>query len=115
MLYNRRFTVSLSNKRNRWRNQRSGLPLGSVVASMLLSIYTNDQSILEETKHFLYANYLTITVQNTTFQVVKRQVTKSLQKLTNYSTKSQLKPNPDKTYVYSFYLRNREAKRKLKV
>jgi hypothetical protein len=82
---------------------------------MLFNIYTNDQPIIKETKHFLYADDLALTAQDTTFEIVERKLTRSLQELTNYYTKNQLRPNPDKTQVCSFHLRNREAKRELKV
>jgi len=82
---------------------------------MLFNIYTNDQPIIKETKHFLYADDLALAAQGTTFEIVKRKLTRSLQELTNYYIKNQLRPNPDKTQICSFHLRHREAKRKLKV
>jgi len=39
MLHNQRFTVTLKYKWSRWRNQRNGLPQGSVLASILFNIY----------------------------------------------------------------------------
>jgi hypothetical protein len=62
---------------------------------MLFNIYTNDQPIIEETKHFLYADDLALAAQDTTFQIVERKLTKSLQELTNYYINNQLRPNPD--------------------
>ena len=81
---------------------------------MLFNIYTNDQPIIKETKHFLYADDLALAAQETT-EIVERKLTRSVQELTNYYIKNQLRPNPDKTQICSFHLRNHEAKRKLKV
>lgn len=82
---------------------------------MLFNIYTNDQSITEETRHFLYADDLAIAAQDITFQEIERKLTKTLQELTTYYARNQLTPNPDKTQICCFHLRNREAKRELKV
>jgi len=71
---------------------------------MLFNIYTNDQPIIKETKHFLYADDLALALQDTTFEIVERKLTRSLQELTNYYIKNQLRPNPDKTQICSFYL-----------
>jgi len=71
MLHNRCFTVSLNNKWNQWRSQRNGLSQGSVLTPMLFNLYTNNQPIPEDIKHFLYADYLAITAQKTTFDTVE--------------------------------------------
>ncbi|XP_025191711.1 uncharacterized protein LOC112591959 [Melanaphis sacchari] len=99
----------------RWRNQRNGLSQDSILASMLFNINTNDQPIIIETKHFLYADDLALAAQDITFEIVERKLTRSLQELTNYYIKDQLRLNPDKTQICSFHLRNHEAKIKLKV
>lgn len=115
LLSNRRFYVSLQGKRSRWRNQRNGLPQGSVLAPTLFNIYTNDQPISPNTKHFLYADDVAITAQCTTFEQAEEYLNKALEDLSTYYAENQLKPNPSKTQSCSFHLKNRQAKRKLQV
>ena len=67
MLRNRRFFVIQNGKRSKWKNQKNGLPQGSVLALLLLNIYTNDQPLPENTQRFLYADNLCITAQNKIF------------------------------------------------
>jgi len=97
MIRNRRFTVTLNNKWSRWRNQQNSLPQGSVLAPMLFNIYTNDQSIIEEIRNFLYADDLAIAAQDITFQEVERKLTKTLQESKTYYARNQLTPNLDMT------------------
>lgn len=58
MLHNRRFTVTLNNKWSKLRNQRNELPQGIVQAPMLFNIYTNDQPVINKTKHWVLVGYL---------------------------------------------------------
>ena len=61
LLKNRKFCVVLNQKKSRLRQQRSGLPQGSVLAPLLYNIYTNDQTTNERISHFIYADDLCIT------------------------------------------------------
>ena len=105
---NRMFYVPLNQKKSRWRQQRNDLPQGSVTASLLYSIYTNDQPTDEKTSRFIYADDLCITSQESSFEAVEQNLTDSLTLLTEYYAKNHLKPN-------AFHLRNREANRPLRV
>ena len=67
LLKNRMFYVALNQKKSRWRQQRNGLPQGSVLAPLLYNIYTNDQPTDERTSRFIYADDLCITSQESSF------------------------------------------------
>lgn len=68
---------------------------GSVLAPMLFNLYTNDQPTPRDTKHFLYADDLAITAQDTTFDNVKNKL-KNVLKVMNFYDSNQLKPNQKK-------------------
>lgn len=78
-LHNRRFYVTLQGQNSRWRNQKNGLPQGSVLAPVMFNIYTNDQPLPEHTKHFLYADDLAIIAQEYTFNEVENKLTQTLE------------------------------------
>jgi len=82
---------------------------------MLFNVYTNDQPICDRTKHFIYADDLALTAQGLKFEIVENALKKTLEELTRYYYTNRLKPNPTKTQVCAFHLRNRDAKRKLMI
>ena len=101
MLSNRRFYVILNGKRSKWRNQKNGLPQGSVLAPLLFNIYTNDQPLPESTQRFLYADDLCNTAQNKSFEMVEQHLRKALPILTLYYQNNRLKSNPAKNTILS--------------
>ena len=115
MLSNRRFYVELNNVRSRWIIKKNGLPQGSVLSLILFNIYTNDQPLHDRTRSFIHADDLCITAQYSSFTEVERTIGDELDTLTQYYRSNSLRANPDKTQVTAFYLRNKEAKRYLKV
>ena len=104
-----------------WETRRasgkdSGLVNPKAVFSHLsCSLYSNDQPRSEDTQHFIYADDLGISAQHMDFTVVEQRLSKALEELTPYYEKNYLRANPSKTQVCTFHLRNREAKRQLKV
>ena len=115
MLSNWRFFVILNGKRSKWRNQKNGLPDGSVPAPLLIAIYTNDQPLPENTQRFLYADDLCIATQNKSFEMVEQHLRKALLMLSFYYQNNWLKSNMEKTQSCLFYLRNHHATRKMNI
>ncbi|KAL4104978.1 hypothetical protein QTP88_020253 [Uroleucon formosanum] len=117
LLSNRRFFVTFDGKNSRWRNLKNGLPQGSVLAPTLFNIYTNDQPISNDAniKHYIYADDSAIAVQDNTFEIIERKLSDTLARMDEYFEANTLRPNPSKTEVCAFHLRNKEANRKLHV
>ena len=82
MLLSRRFYVELNNDHSRWRNQKNGLPQGSVLSPILFNIYTNNQPLHDGTRNFVYADDLCVTAQYPSFTGVEHTIEKALDELT---------------------------------
>ena len=115
MLSNRRFKVELNGKQSRWRNQRNGLPQGSVLSPLLFNVYTNAQPLPAATNSFIYADDLCLTTQQKTFEQVETTLASGLNELGAYYNENHLRPNPAKTQLTAFHLKNHQADRKLNV
>ena len=115
LLSNQTFYVTLNNRKSRWFRQTNGLPQGSVLAPLLFNVYTNDQPLPEGCSRFIYADDLAMATQQRTFTEVESTLEHGLKDMSTYYRKNHLRPNPGKTQICSFHLKNREAKRELDV
>ena len=115
LIENRKFFVEMDGTKSRWRSQKNGLPQGSVLAPLLFNIYTNDQPSPPNVRRFIYADDLCLATRATTFQEVETRLSSALEQMGQYYDKWSLNPNPLKTQVCAFHLRNRESNRKLKI
>ena len=115
MLSNIRVYVDLFGQRSRWRRQKNGLSPSSVLAPLLFNIYTNDLPFHPNTRSFLYADDMCIATQKQSFEEVEKTLGDALAGLTPYYAANHLRANPEKTQTSTFYLKNRDAQRELKV
>ena len=115
MLSNRRYFVELNGQKSRWRNQKNGLPQGSVLSPVLFNIYTNDQPIHKDTRSFIYADDLCIATQDASFENTESTLSAALDSIGDYYQKNHLRANPTKTQTCVFHLRNRKANRQLNI
>uniref|UniRef100_A0A8D8W392 Reverse transcriptase domain-containing protein n=1 Tax=Cacopsylla melanoneura TaxID=428564 RepID=A0A8D8W392_9HEMI len=77
------------------------------------TLYSNDQPVVANTRQFRYADDSAVATQADTFEQVSNTLTTSLESLSTYFLENYLQPNPRKTQVCSFHLKNREANSEL--
>ena len=82
---------------------------------LLYNVYTNDQPLPVATNRFIYADDLCLTTQQKTFEQVETTLANELSELGAYYKQKHLRPNPAKTQLTAFHLKNRHADRKLNV
>eukprot|EP00057_Strongylocentrotus_purpuratus_P019440 XP_011673914.1 PREDICTED: uncharacterized protein LOC105442933 [Strongylocentrotus purpuratus] len=92
-----------------------GLPQGSVLASLLFNVYTNDQPTHPNTRSFLYADDLCIATQNQSFVKLEESLSGALAGLIPYYATNHLRANHDKTQISAFHLKNRDANHQLRI
>ena len=115
MLSSMRFYRELNNERSRWEETEERLAMGKCPVPILFNIYTDDQPLHNRTRSFIYADDICVTTQQPFFVEVETTIEESLSELTQYYRSNNLRANPDKTQVTAFHMRNKEAKKTLKV
>ena len=99
LISNRRFFVQLNDKKSRWRSQKNGLCRGHQHNMNLVQV------------HIMLMTSVSPTLQSD-FQHVEHTLEWALDEMTIYYSRNHLKPNPAKTQICCFHLRNRDAKYK---
>ena len=84
LLSNRRFFVEMEGRKSRWRNQKNGLPQGSVLSPMLFNIYTNDQPTFNNIRRFIYADDLCLATQDKSFTTIEKRLSDAIEVLSQY-------------------------------
>ena len=82
---------------------------------MLFYTYTNNQPTPTNVCRFIYADDISLAIHAPTFEEVETRLSAALEQMGQYYDKWSLNPNPLKTQVCAFHLRNRESNRKLKI
>ncbi|KAL4100770.1 hypothetical protein QTP88_020801 [Uroleucon formosanum] len=114
MLSNRTFVVHLGEKHSKPRRLNDGLPQWSVLTPILFNLYISDLPNTISRK-FIYADDITLAVQNNKFEVTEKVLSEDLDIISTYLHRWRLKPNINKTVVTSFHLNNRLANYQPKV
>lgn len=70
--------------------------------------------ITSDARHFIYADDTVIAVQNNIFEGMENKSESSFKIMTTYYKSVKLKPNPTKTQICAFDLKNRLGTRRLK-
>lgn len=108
MLSNRTFVVHLGERHSKPRRLNDGLPQGSVLAPILFNLYISDlpNTILRK---FIYADDITLAVQNNKFEVTEKIFSEDLSIISTYLHRWRRKPSISKTVVSCFHLNDRLA------
>ena len=115
LVRNRSFTLTPGDsKPSKLRCLKNGVSQGSALASLLFNIYIYGLSSIAS-KKYAYADDLAILYSSGNWKVLERTLSEDITTLSAYFQTWRLKLSHAKTVTAAFHLRNREAKRELKV
>ena len=115
LVRNRSFTLTTGDsKQSRLRRYKHGVPQESVLAPLLLNIYTYDLPSMISRK-FAYADDLALLHSSGNWKDLKGTLSQDMSTLSAYLQTWRLKLSHTKTVTAAFHLNNREAKRELKI
>ena len=109
MMRNRRFYIELNGKKSRWRNQKNGLPHGTVLSPVLFNVYTNDQLVHNETRSFIHVDDLLIATPRSTFEQPETIPNEALQNLGEYYEMNHLQILTKHKHVLSTPITEKQA------
>ena len=115
LVQNRSFTLTTGDsKQTSLRRLKNGVPQGSVLAPLLLNIYTYDLPSMISRK-FAYADDLALLHSSGNWKDLEGTLSQDMSTLSAYLQTWRLKLSHTKTVTAAFHLNNRETKRELKV
>ena len=115
LVRNQSFTLTTGEcKQSRLRRLKNGVPQESVLAPLLLNIYTYDLSSMISRK-FAYADDLGLFYSSGNCKDLEGTLSQDMSKLSAYLQTWRLKLSHTNTVTVAFHLNNQEAKRELKV
>ena len=82
LLKNRRFFVFLDGSKSCRKRLKNGLLQGSILASLMFDVNTNDQKYPLGTQYFIYADNLGLIFQHETFEKVEKNLSTALEEMT---------------------------------
>ena len=113
--FHRSFTLTTGNgQRSRLRRLKNGVSQGSALAPLLFNIYTSDLPATISRK-YAYADDFAIMHADGDWQAVEGALTKDIATVGEYLQTWKLKLSTTKTVSAVFHLKNKEAKREVKV